>query len=176
MTIFKKRSIKYPWLISYATLLIIPMLISVLVYIVSSNVLEGEISKANNSLLKQVQYEIDSRLKDIEKSAFEISINPSVKELAFMDNNLEEGQQFNTVMKDLSVFKITNPYLDNIYLFKTDSQSALSYNTFLPNGVFMDRLLRYEGTTESQWQQILNNKQLNEFIPILGKNSNGEPY
>jgi hypothetical protein len=131
MKIIRKRSIKYPWLISYATLLIIPILISVLVYIVSSNVLEGEISKANNSLLKQVQYEIDSRLKDIEKAAFEISINPSVKELAFMDNNLKEGQLFNTVMKDLSVFKITNPFLDNIYLFKTDSQSALSYNTFV---------------------------------------------
>jgi two-component system response regulator YesN len=80
MTIFKKRSIKYPWLLSYITLLIIPILISIVVYFVSSKVLEGEIGKANNSLLKQVQYEIDSRLKDIEKSAFGISINPSVKE------------------------------------------------------------------------------------------------
>lgn len=169
---FKSSSILINWSISYVSILLIPLIISVVVYIASGNILEREIAVTNKQLLNQVKNAIDSRLKDIEKIGIELLFNQNIKGLSTQDTSIETIGSYNTVIRDLGVYKISNSYINNLYLYLQGNKCAISANTYLPEKYFYDNLVSYKGVNENQWREILQNKDIPGFIPVLSKEEN----
>jgi AraC-like DNA-binding protein len=175
-TLRKKRSIIYAWMLSYISILLIPMVVSIIVYFESSNILAEEINKANESLLKEVQFAIDSQLLNIEKLALEISLNPLIKGLGYFNDSLAEAGQYNMIMKNIQVYKTSTSFLNNIYLYMNRNGSALSYNSFIPRDILFDRLSQNGGTSAEEWKNILNAKHFNDFIPVGNRDGNEQRF
>ncbi len=78
------------WLVSYISILLIPVIISGVVYLMSINIVSSEFTRANTALLTQVQQAIDTRLRNIERLSLEIFWNPKVQGNIFLQSLLLE--------------------------------------------------------------------------------------
>ncbi|RKP49899.1 AraC family transcriptional regulator [Cohnella endophytica] len=161
-----KRSVMYAWIVSYIIIFFIPVIVSASIYPISRNMLEKQINDANQTLLNQVQYAIDGRLQDIEKIAYEITANPAVKGLHYLNSDADKALQYNVVMQYLRGYKMTNSFLDNIYVVMNDQSGALTYDTFVPHDLFADRLKRYTSWTSHQWSELLVENPYDKFQAI----------
>ena len=83
----KNRSIRISWLLSYLLIPLVPIMMSVIVYFESSKTLEGEINRANSSMLIQASQALESRFGDIIRLNTEIAWNPVIMYLT-SNNNL----------------------------------------------------------------------------------------
>ncbi|WJH35789.1 hypothetical protein N6H14_07640 [Paenibacillus sp. CC-CFT747] len=83
---FNKRSIVLTWFLSYAVILLLPVIIGILVYFESSRTLKEEIDSANESLLKQVREVMDNQFQTMERLNLEMTWNLKVQEVLFPTN------------------------------------------------------------------------------------------
>lgn len=75
----KNRSLFYRWLLSYISILIIPVIISGVVSVFSERLMRDETNRANTATLKQVRQTIDEMTTSFEKIATQISIDQSLR-------------------------------------------------------------------------------------------------
>ena len=71
---FNKRSVIVTWLISYISVLLIPIIISGILSQQPGTSLESEVNRANNSALEQMEQAIDNSLRGIERLSLEIAV------------------------------------------------------------------------------------------------------
>lgn len=121
---FKKKSIIFPWLLSYIAILLVPVLTGTLIYVKSNQTIVGEINRSNNLILSKVQKDVDTLLKDANRLSVEIAFNPQVQELLTFREPLKAEQYF-TIYKafeSLKVFKSSNRWNDYfVYIKETDT-------------------------------------------------------
>ena len=77
----RKKSVIYSWLISYMVILIIPILTSVFSYILSAGTIRREITSTNEYMLQQIGQDIDSLIRDMDKTFQYYITNDAVKSL-----------------------------------------------------------------------------------------------
>ncbi len=167
---FKSSSVLVNWSISYVSILLIPILISIAVYYATSGILEKEIADTNRQLLKQVKNAIDSRLADIEKIGMEILFNQNIKSLSSQGQDLEKIGNYNSVIRELGVYKISNSFIDNLYIYLREENCAISSSSYLPGKYFHYNLGSYKGIDERQWDEILMKRDVKGFKPLLSMN------
>ena len=69
------RNVIVAWLFSYVTVLMVPILISFVLYSFSYHQVKSETNRANELLLQQMEMSIDSKLKSLERLSLEIALN-----------------------------------------------------------------------------------------------------
>lgn len=77
----RKKSVIYSWLISYMVILIIPILTSVFSYILTARTIRREITSTNEYMLQQIGQDIDSLIRDMDKTFQYYITNDAVKSL-----------------------------------------------------------------------------------------------
>ncbi len=119
VSFYKRRSIRVTWLISYLLILLIPIATSTVIYIQTINTLEQEINRANESILIQVQREVDSKLRDVKRICYELSLDNSVIKAANLPapEKDEEMYQLVNFARELKIFKAGNEFIDGLYLY-----------------------------------------------------------
>lgn len=99
----KNRSILISWLISYISILLIPIIISGFVYRESTKIVEREINNNNVIMLRQIQGIIDKKMADVERLSLQVAWNPKLKPLFYNTKPVGARERFNIaqVQKDL---------------------------------------------------------------------------
>lgn len=171
---FSRRSVILAWLLSYISILFIPVIISSIVYIKSAKMLESEINNTNNSLLRQVQQVIDNKLQDVEKLSLQIGWNPRVIKLIHEKRSTYLIPEYGQVIRDLRVYRSANSLIDNFYIFLKSKGDALTSETLIPTEQLADYLKRYKDITAYDWDKILWNKHIKDYIPMSVNQDNGD--
>ena len=174
----KNRSIRISWLLSYLLITLVPIMMSVLVYFESSRTLEGEINKANSSMLTQASQALESRFEDIIRLNTEIAWNPLIMYLT-SNNNLSFSEvQYNyyqsaQVLKNLQTSYNSYNYIDGFYIYDINKSTALLPNTVLSSDYLFDFYHKGGSITYSELLKLLKQSYQNKYIPLDYKLNNG---
>lgn len=116
---FNKRSVIVTWLTSYISVLLVPIIISGILYAASWHVVESEVNRANNNALKQMELAIDNSLGGIERLSLEISLNKQVNAFINTSQPLTDNDYYDlvTISNDLRVYQTANEFIEQIYLY-----------------------------------------------------------
>ncbi|MDQ1911563.1 hypothetical protein RAC89_14125 [Paenibacillus sp. GD4] len=95
---FPKQRLFISWMSSYAFILAIPMIISILVYFQSGRIIENEINRANTALLKQVQQVMDSRIKEVERFSMRLAFNPQINGLMYVNGEMSDFHRYSMML------------------------------------------------------------------------------
>ena len=95
----KNRSIFQRWLLSYFSILVIPLIISNIVFINTENIVQQEVKRANTALLKQMQQTVDARIQEIGTLSFQIGMSPNL--IKFL--NTQSSQYANDPLSKFSI-------------------------------------------------------------------------
>lgn len=153
----KRKSIVFTWLLSYALVLIIPVLISGATYIESSKVLENEINNSNNLSLRKVQNQMDTILGDAQRLADEMSLNSQIRELLNANQPTREisGYDIYRTVRDLASFRIPNNSIDDFFIYFRDSDLVLSSFTGKDSKSYYDIYIADTGVPYEQWHAMI---------------------
>ncbi|WP_136605435.1 helix-turn-helix domain-containing protein [Paenibacillus dokdonensis] len=162
------RSVIVTWLVSYTTVLTVPILISFVLYSVSFNQVKAETNRANDLLLEQMEMSIDSKLKGLEQLSLEIALNRNVSSFSSVDLPLRDSQYYDLfqISESLRTYKNANDYIDQIYVWYMNSDTVLStYDHMNRQGLFQ-KLRPQQNTTFEQWNNLFEQKYVNGYIPM----------
>lgn len=124
----KGKPVAFRWFISYIVILMIPLLLSVLIYSVSYRVINGQVSKIHGASMNQVQTEIDSQMGEMRTTMQQMAFNRDIQAATRIKNKpLPEDQlTFVNIFNDFQRLKLSYPYLDNIFAFLNETDTSVS--------------------------------------------------
>lgn len=164
----RNKSIFLSWVIAYASILIIPLVISSIVYYNSGKTLEREIVRANESLLNQIQYVMDSKLRELNRLGVELDFNSYVTELINTDLKVESWRRFSTfkLVGDLRIYNISNDFVSDLFIYFKGNDLILSPTGSNESRDYYDIHLKNIEITFEEWSKLINGKFNGNFIPI----------
>jgi len=173
----RSHSIIFAWLLSYVSVMLIPVFFSAIIYVKSIDALEKETYRANESLLMQVQQTVDARMVDLDQLLYEIALNNRVGSLINIHPTFSNYDQYNilSVVKELKTYSASNSFIADVYVYYKNSDIVLSskyrskvedvFKIVKPNDV----------TTVEQWKGFFGGKYLRDFVQGTRITEKGEP-
>lgn len=174
------RSVLLTWSLSYVAVLLLPVVLSAIVYIESSKMMTDEIHLANHSLMEQLRQLMDKRIEAMDRLNFELTWNPKVRELVDQYKYLTFPEDYmydlSSTTKDLVLYQSAySEVVDLFYVY------LASRDTVLLPGLYRDAKFAFEehhgsaGIGYEDWIQILRSKNFKGFIPLSRTNESGSP-
>lgn len=166
------KSIFISWVVAYVSILIIPILISSFVYYKSGKSLEREIIRANESLLNQIQYVMDSNLRELNRLGVELDFNSYVNELINSNLNMEGWRRFSTyqLVKDLRIYDISNDFISDLFIYFKGNDLILSSTSSNESTDYYNIYIKKLGISFDEWKKLINGKYYGNFISV-GQNN-----
>ncbi|WP_309121230.1 AraC family transcriptional regulator [Paenibacillus sp.] len=161
------RSVAFRWIVSYAVILMIPVILSVIIYSQTREIVEFEIERASGAMLQQVRYIVDGELQQIESLAAQLSIHPDVRK--FLDSAAEENAyHIYKTKQELNKLLSTNDFIKGIYLYSETRQSVLSSETYVQDRMFFEMKHQTDAFGYEDWLQLMKERQPGRYalLPV----------
>ncbi|WP_379161514.1 AraC family transcriptional regulator [Paenibacillus sp. sgz5001063] len=151
------KSVAYRWIVSYAVIMLIPLIVSAIIYLQTKQIVEYEIMRAGHAMLKQMQNTIDSEINQAEKMAMQLSIHNDVNKflnLTLPDEDTQSFQIYKT-RQELSKYKSTNDFVSGIYLYSSGLDKVLTDETYTDSITFYEINRQMIGMPYADWLSTL---------------------
>jgi two-component system response regulator YesN len=173
----RRRSVVLTWLISYLTMLLLPLIISIFVYAISSQTLKSEIHQANDALLSQVREVMDDHFLSMQRLNFELTWNLRVQELLYSNKYLAHPEEYNydlyQISQDMKPYESAYTQIDLFYLYVKSSGMAILPGRVRDGSSAYDLVHASSTFSYDRWKSIVNQKNFRGFLPMV-RNLNGE--
>ncbi|GAA4844630.1 helix-turn-helix domain-containing protein [Paenibacillus vulneris] len=169
------RSVMTTWLISYISVLLVPIIISVIIYIATLRIVENEVNRSNELLLTQIEQAIDSKLKSLEQLTLEIAYNKKVTSFINVSAPLTDDDHFQlfNIAGDVRVFKMANDFISQLYVYYRNSNTVLStYNRMSLESLY-SVLRQTKDTKYEEWADYFAQKYIQGYTPVISWNDKG---
>ncbi|CAG7652989.1 helix-turn-helix domain-containing protein [Paenibacillus allorhizosphaerae] len=166
-----RRSIVLTWLFSYLAVLLLPVMISVIVYRESSTTLEGEIHQANLSLLKQVREVMDNYFLSMERLNFEMTWNLQMQELLNSNKYASSPNEYiydrYKLTQDFNLYQSAYPTVDLFYTYLGGDNTVVLPGT-VRSGPFAYQTLHADPSFPyGEWSSLVDRKDFRGFVPMV---------
>lgn len=150
-----KQSVIFTWLVSYALILLIPVVISIFIYIQAARVVEAEINNSNLFLLKRVQQRMDGLIEDAVRLSQEISLNTRVNQLLRLDGaGKANPYEVYLAVQELKAYTLLNNSIEDFYIYYKNLDLALSSYTGNDGLSFFQAYYDNSGLSYQEWYRV----------------------
>ncbi|MZQ81408.1 helix-turn-helix domain-containing protein [Paenibacillus sp. 5J-6] len=165
---FNKRSVIVTWLTSYISVLLVPIIISGILYAASWHVVESEVNRANTNALKQMELAIDNSLGGIERLSLEISLNKQVNAFINTSQPLTDNDYYDlvTISNDLRVYQTANEFIEQIYLYYKNSDTVISTRNRTDSRQLFQMLDGQTLKGYEAWKTYLDQRYIQAYTPV----------
>ncbi|MDR6879292.1 helix-turn-helix domain-containing protein [Bacillus sp. 3255] len=162
------RSVIATWLFSYLSVLLVPIVSSMILYSATRSLVEKEINRANELLLTQIEMSIDSKLKGLDQLSLEVALNKNVASFTNVEQPLSDDhyyQLFN-IAENLRTYQKANDYIEQIYVMYASSDTVVStFNHTDSRGLHALMRQRQE-TSFEDWRKLFDGKYIYQYSPM----------
>lgn len=166
-----RSSVAFKWMISYAVILFIPILVSAVIYVQTGSIVEHEIKRANHALLNQVKFIIDNDLLQTEKLANQLSIHDDIRKFLQAELESDAEQSFHTykTKQELFRYRLYNDFIKNIYVYSNRQNAVLTPDTYAAGKLFYRMYHESESLSYDSWNQFVNERHIKDYriIPTI---------
>ncbi|UQZ86300.1 HTH-type transcriptional regulator YesS [Paenibacillus konkukensis] len=165
---FSTRSVIVNWLISYISVLLVPTVISGIIYAATWHVVESEVNRANESLLRQMEQAIDSNLAGIERLSVEMALSKRLSGFITTSKPLTDTDYYDVVgiAADLRVYKMANDYIDQIYVYYKNSDTVVSTRDHIDSRKLYETIRERESMSYEEWKRFFDKRYIQEYAPV----------
>jgi AraC-like DNA-binding protein len=173
---FSTHSIVIKWLISYLSVLLVPIMISGIIYTATWHVVESEVNRANESLLRQMEQAIDNNLGGIKRLSVEMALSKRLAGFISAAKPLTDDEYYDVVSiaGDLRVYKMANDYIDQIYVYYKNSDTVVSTNEHIDSRKLYETVRERDDMSYEEWTAFFNKRYIQEYIPVTLR-EDGQP-
>ncbi len=167
-----KRSIVFNWLSSYLLILLIPVLITGVVYFQTNIAIEKEINKSNSFFLNKVRQHMDSTLHDVERVGLEIALDNRFQSLINLGPSIPDRSYFDIYQtaQNLKLFLIANNSVADFFIFILKPDLVIGAGTALNSRAYYEQYLQDLDLSFSDWREMINGRYKGEYLAMPFKN------
>lgn len=188
------KSVTTGWVLSYAVTLLIPLIVSAIIFTQTTQIVKYEIERASSAMLKQVKYIVDSELGQTEKLGTQIAIHSGVLQYLELDGETEAAHTYDIYRtgQELAKYKSANDFIRDIYIYSPRLDKVLTSSTHADSRLFYAMKHRSETygfdqwyadlkgvqTTAYQWMPMASDalsRKTVVYVQPLGGTTSGEP-
>jgi AraC-like DNA-binding protein len=173
------RSVASRLIVSYAVILCIPVILSVIIYAQTRGIVKYEIERASSAMLQQVRYIVDGELHQTEGLAAQLAIHPDVRRM-LVSHTQENAYSIYELKQELNKLLSANDFIRGIYLYSKPLDAVLSNETYLTERSFYELKHQTDTFTYADWLELLHQPQTGEYalLPVesQGKIANTPSY
>lgn len=171
----KIRSITARWLISYILMLIIPLIMSSVVYFESNRILESEINRANREVVKKASLSIDNKIEAIERVTSQIAWDARLQNLSYKTEYNYSDYLFDTMLisKDLINYKSNYDFIDELYVYMINEDMGIFPGTSRRNQLLYDLVFDSKGMDYDKWHKMMTEKHSMDTYPVKRIDNSG---
>lgn len=174
---FNRRSVLLTWCLSYLAVLLLPICMSVIVYMQSSRTLVDEIHQANDSLLKQLREQMDSQFQSMERLDFELTWNTKVREIIDFNKYRIFPQDYSYdlyhVTNDLNLYKSSYSMIDLFYVYMAARDTVILPNVYRDSAFAYQVMHQGASFSYKDWLTIVQQAKQKGFLPMARINESG---
>jgi two-component system response regulator YesN len=172
-----RHSVILTWLFSYLAILFMPIIISLVVYNMSSKVLTEEIDRANNALLNQVRDVLDNQLDNIFRLNREISWSIQLQDLLY-SNKTPSERQFSAykVVQELKRYQSSYSFIGDFYVYSSKDDLLLLPGAAATSELAYEMMGQKMNLSYEDWLAMLKQKNNNGFVPLTGSQGSSLAY
>lgn len=147
------RGIYGQFVLSHTLVLLLPVVLSLLLYFQSIDTVRTEIERANGAMLRQTQVAIDDRLAEIQRSALQLADNSKILQTV-ANGELDSANRirYYTVMQELGDMMEYNSLVGNVYLFCNKFNKIITPTEQTERAIFYNE---YHATVEMSYEEWL---------------------
>ncbi|TYP69867.1 AraC family transcriptional regulator [Paenibacillus methanolicus] len=170
----KNRSVFLTWMLSYVSVLLVPILISGVIYGATLNVVKAEMNRANQSILQQMEQAIDSQFKGIESLSLEVSLNRRIAAFMKADAALSDSDHYEIyqIANDLRVYEMANDFLEGIYVYYINSDTVISSNNRMDSEGLYDHIRLEEHMPLRSFREYLDQWYIKGYRSVVVSEQN----
>ncbi len=144
---FKRRSVAFNWLVSYLSVLLIPLVISFAIYYRTASVIGREIDNTNSVLLQQIRQIVDSRLQEIGKLSFQIKCDTVLQELASNEGPLDGSDMLvvHQLIAKYAVLQTANGFIDHFLVYLDNQDAFITTGAYYNSGILSSPQIQEAG-------------------------------
>lgn len=153
-------SVAFKWIVSYAVIMLIPLIVSAIIYVQTKEIVEYEIQRAGQAMMKQVQYMIDSEVSQAEKLAMQLSIDNETGKFLNIEPSGEKSQAFPIyrLRQELGRYRANNDFVKGIYVYSGKLDKLLTDETYVDSRTFYDNNRQWIGIPYEEWMADIQGK------------------
>ncbi len=156
-------------MVSYAVILFIPVILSVIIYSQTRGIVEYEIERASSAMLQQVRYIVDGELLQTESLAAQLSIHSDVREL-LNDPSEESAYLIYKTKRELNKLLSTNDFIKGIYIYSNVRQAVLSSETYVEERMFFEIKHETDKFAYEDWLDLMKTEQPGRYVLLPVEN------
>ena len=171
---FLIEDIRLKWFLTYFMILLLPLLLSLLIFIQNITVLKNQSSSSAFSMLDNSVKQISYWTSECNVLAYKVANNNNVSEL-FRKNSAEKKNYLKLLIKnDLTSYKNTDSLIEEILIYSPEEDMVISSNTTGTSHLFFAGIKEsgYKGTYEN-WKELFGKSYKGSYIyaPFQGYNT-----
>lgn len=127
--IFKRQpSVTFSWLLSYVSVLLVPIIISGYIYSETDKTVEKLINKSNTFALQRIQEQMDGTLLDVERISTQICFNDYIREMIDDMEPTEESFSYTLykIRQELKLYTLANGSFSEMFIYFEDRDMLVS--------------------------------------------------
>lgn len=173
--LLRKRSIVFAWLISYAAVLLVLVMITAATYIITVKALEKEINQSNTFLLTRIQQQMDGLLEDVEGLSLEITFGQRINALLKLNISIDDLNYYDIyeIVRDLRTYETPNSSIDDFYVYFKNMDYVVSTYGCLDRESFYDVYVKDAGMELSRWNSIISGFYKGKYLTMT-ENTSGD--
>lgn len=164
-------------MISYISIILIPLLIGVIAYKEALKVVVNDTHEINMSTLDQARAILDQRFTEVDSFVTFLSVSTKTKDIMSLTDPYEVGavQKIFDVKEFLSIYSVTNTFMKNFYIHFAENDIILSpYTTSTQGRNFYGSFFKYGNMNADEWyNDILSKYRLKEYLPVTNVSIGG---
>lgn len=155
----------YNWMISYSSILIIPLILIIISYYVSIKTIESEISKANHASINQVKHTLDNIFNDVRRISNSLVINDEFMSIINSKKPLTSYQRFSLykLSSRLKDYRAGNSYVDDYFLYSKNNDFILNSSGYMSTHDYYKHKDNFGFGTYEQWMDFLHTNSKYKF-------------
>lgn len=161
----QNRSVIFTWLFSYITVLLVPVMISGIIYMGTAGVVREEINRANESVLMQLGQNVDNTLTSVEQIYQNIAFDKKIISYSNLHRPISSADRIDAydIIKNLKTYVLVNKIISNIYIYYKNNDIVLSQNEITDSKTLYGYLWREEDISYDQWVENIGKDGVGRF-------------
>lgn len=149
-------------------ILMIPFLISIIVYILAGNTIKTEILRANKSLMDQIKLDTDNKINTIEQIAAQIDMDSDFRSLARVKGSYSPENRIDIMEKTkmLALLRLVNDFADQIFIYFKNTGTIVTPDAYLDEKLYYKIWHSTDDMPYERWEKLLNARHTRDFIPM----------
>jgi len=152
---FKSKSIKNAWLVTYAILFMLPLILCLSLFLLVDGTIKEQVNNSNHFALKQIQQYMDTLVSDTKITAGNLVFNDRVQKIGGFKGELTPEERYEVILLSRDVVNRNyNPGIEEVYIYFRKIDTVVSSKHVMDSKSFFHLFAeRYEINPE-EWIRI----------------------